>query len=54
MQQAPKSREELLEHLLGDHKLMPDKDLTEADTSVLAARHEFAHEDAYETHEPHT
>jgi hypothetical protein len=38
----------LLEHLLGDHKLVPDKDLTEADTSALAARHELAHE----AHEP--
>jgi hypothetical protein len=48
MRQAPRSRKELLEHLLGDHKLVPDKDLTEADTSALAARHELAHE----AHEP--
>jgi hypothetical protein len=52
MQGAPRGREELLEHLLGDHKLVPDKDLTEADASALAARHELAHEDAYEAHEP--
>ena len=54
MQQTPKSREELLEHLLGDHKLVPDKDLTEADAAGLAARHELAHDDAYEAHEPHS
>jgi hypothetical protein len=54
MQGAPKSREELLEHLLGDHKLVPDQHLTEADASSLAARHDLAHEDAYEAHEPHT
>jgi hypothetical protein len=54
MQQAPKSREELLEHLLGEHKLVPDKELTEADAAALTARHEQAHEDAYEGHEPHT
>jgi hypothetical protein len=53
MQGPPKSREELLEHLLADHKLVPEKDLTEADASTLAARHEVAHDDAYETHEPH-
>ena len=54
MQQVPRGREELLEHLLGDHKLVPDKDLTEADASTLAARHALAHEDAYEAHEPHS
>ncbi len=54
MQQAPKSREELLEHLLGDHKLVPDQDLTEADAAGLAARHDLAHDDAYEVHEPHS
>jgi hypothetical protein len=52
MQQAPTSRDELPEHLLGDHKLVPDKDLTKADPSDLAARHELAHKDAYEAHEP--
>ena len=54
MQQAPQSREELLEHLLGDHKLVPDKDLTEADGAALAARHALAHDDAYEAHEPYS
>jgi hypothetical protein len=52
MRQAPTSREELLEHLLSDHELVPDKDLTEADPSDLAARLELAHEDAYGAHEP--
>jgi hypothetical protein len=50
MQQAPKGREELLQHLLGDHKLVPDRDLTEADAFTLAARHALAYEDAYEPH----
>jgi hypothetical protein len=55
MQQALRGREELFEHLLGDHnKLVPDKDLTEADASTLAVRHALAHEDAYEAHEPHS
>ena len=53
MQGAPEGREELLEHLLSDHKLVPDKDLTEADASTLAARHQAAHQDPYEVHEPH-
>jgi hypothetical protein len=44
----------LLEHLLGEQKLVLDTDLTEADASALAARHELAHEDAYEGHEPHS
>jgi hypothetical protein len=50
MRQAPKSRKELLEHLPGDHKLVPDKDLTKADASALAARHKLA----YEGHDPHS
>ena len=54
MQQTPRGREELLEHLLDDHKLVPDKDLTEGDASDLAARHKLAHEDAYEGHKPHS
>ena len=49
MRQAPKSREESLENLLGDHKLVPDQDLTKADASALAARHKLAPEG----HEPH-
>jgi hypothetical protein len=44
----------LLQHLLGDHKFVPDRDLTEADAAGLAARHALAHEDAYEAHEPHS
>jgi hypothetical protein len=54
MQQAPRGREELLEHLLGDHKLVPDKDLTEADVAALAAGHALAQDDAYQAHEPHS
>jgi hypothetical protein len=46
-----KRHEELLEHLLAEHKLVPEKDLTEADASTLAARHAVAHDDAYEAHE---
>ena len=53
MQGAPQDREELLEHLLSDHKLVPEKELTEADASTLAARHQAAHQDAYEAHEPY-
>jgi hypothetical protein len=44
----------LLEQQVGGHKLVPDQDLTEADASALAARHELAHDDAYEGHEPHS
>ena len=54
MQEPPRDREELLEHLLRDHKVTPEKDLTGADASTLAARHERAHQDPYEAHEPHT
>ena len=50
---SAQGRDELLEQLLGDPKLVPGKDLTEADLSTLAARHELAHDDAYEAHEPH-
>jgi hypothetical protein len=32
---------------------VPDKDVTEAGAATLAARHELAHEDAYQAHEPY-
>ena len=43
---------QLLQHLVRDHKVVPDESLRAADWDTLAARHDEAHGDPYETHEP--